>query len=62
MFRLTFTAVLLSLTIVTLKAYEQKGSVEHDDKIVFNTVITVLNLALGLNFLVCPASIYEPGG
>ncbi|KAL9009177.1 MAG: hypothetical protein Q9173_005772 [Seirophora scorigena] len=51
LFRLVFTATLVSLTIITLKVYEQKGSVAHDDKIVFNTVITVLNLALGLNFL-----------
>ncbi|KAL9599152.1 MAG: hypothetical protein Q9219_004019 [cf. Caloplaca sp. 3 TL-2023] len=40
-----------ALTIITLKVYEQKGSVGHDNKILFNTVITVLNLALGLNFL-----------
>lgn len=52
LFRLVFTAILVALTIITLKVYEQKGPVAHDDKIVFNTVITVLNLALGLNFLV----------
>ncbi|KAI4184662.1 MAG: hypothetical protein LQ348_004519 [Seirophora lacunosa] len=51
LFRLVFTAILVALTIITLKVYEQKGPVAHDDKIVFNTVITVLNLALGLNFL-----------
>ncbi|KAL8895531.1 MAG: hypothetical protein Q9207_008134, partial [Kuettlingeria erythrocarpa] len=50
MFRLTFTVVLRSLTVFTLKAYEQKGTVGHDHKIVLNTVITVFNLALGLNF------------
>lgn len=49
--RLIFTAVLVAVTIITLKVYEQKGSVGHDNKIVFNTIITVLNLALGLNFL-----------
>ncbi|KAL8777661.1 MAG: hypothetical protein Q9213_007760 [Squamulea squamosa] len=50
-FRLVFTAVLVALVVITLKVYEQKGSVGHDNKIVFNTAITVLNLALGLNFL-----------
>lgn len=51
-FRLAFTAILVALTLVVLKMYEQQGSVDHDNKIVFNTIITVLNLALGLNFLV----------
>ncbi|KAL9583595.1 MAG: hypothetical protein Q9203_005019, partial [Teloschistes exilis] len=32
-------------------AYKNKETVPHTDKIVFNTIITVLSLALGLNFL-----------
>ncbi|KAL8946047.1 MAG: hypothetical protein Q9222_007506, partial [Ikaeria aurantiellina] len=49
--RLIFTVVLVVVVIVVVKVYQDKGTVAHDDKYVFNTVITVLNLALGLNFL-----------
>ncbi|KAL8686914.1 MAG: hypothetical protein Q9218_006768, partial [Villophora microphyllina] len=51
MWRLIFTAILVALVLFTLKVYQDKGAVAHTDKITFNTVITVLNLALGLNFL-----------
>ncbi|KAL8708582.1 MAG: hypothetical protein Q9220_006517 [cf. Caloplaca sp. 1 TL-2023] len=49
--RLIITVIIVILVIVVVKVYENKGAVAHDDKYVFNTVITVLNLALGLNFL-----------
>ncbi|KAL8846417.1 MAG: hypothetical protein Q9221_008499 [Calogaya cf. arnoldii] len=48
--RLLFTTVLVALVIVTLTIYDDRQAVAHDDKITFNTIITVLNLALGLNF------------
>ncbi|KAL8651895.1 MAG: hypothetical protein Q9226_004493 [Calogaya cf. arnoldii] len=48
--RLLFTAVLVALVIITLTIYDDRKAVAHDDKITFNTIITVLNLALGLNF------------
>ncbi|KAL8733952.1 MAG: hypothetical protein Q9181_003365 [Wetmoreana brouardii] len=51
MWRLIFTAVLVVLVITVLKVYQDRGTVAHTDKITFNTIITVLNLALGLNFL-----------
>lgn len=54
MWRLVFTAVLVVLVLFVLKIYQDKGTVTHNGKITFNTVITVLNLALGLDFLVCP--------
>ncbi|CAO1596238.1 hypothetical protein XANCAGTX0491_000091 [Xanthoria calcicola] len=48
--RLLFTAVLVGLVILTLTIYDDRKAVTHDGKITFNTIITVLNLALGLNF------------
>ncbi|KAL9605846.1 MAG: hypothetical protein Q9179_000956 [Wetmoreana sp. 5 TL-2023] len=51
MSRLIFTAVLVVLVTIVLKVYQDRGTVAHTDKITFNTIITVLNLALGLNFL-----------
>ena len=56
-FRLVFTVVLVVLYIGTLKIYQVEGNVSHKNKEVFNTVTTVLSLALGLNFLVCLAVI-----
>lgn len=50
--RLIFTAFLIAVTLIALKVYDQKGSVSHHDKIVFNAIVTVLSLALALNFLV----------
>ena len=50
--RLVFTVALLVGLILALKIYQDKGTVAHDGKISFNVVITVLGLALGLNFLV----------
>ncbi|KAI4258214.1 MAG: hypothetical protein L6R42_005229 [Xanthoria sp. 1 TBL-2021] len=50
--RLLFTAVLVALVIVTLTIYDLRKAVAHADKITFNTIITVLDLALGLNFFV----------
>ena len=50
--RLVFTALLVAGTVVALRLYEQQDTVAHSQKISFNVVITILNLALGLNFLV----------
>ncbi|KAL8938623.1 MAG: hypothetical protein Q9216_003799 [Gyalolechia sp. 2 TL-2023] len=49
--RLIFTAVLIAVTLIIVKVYEQKSPVSLDDKHVFNTIVTVVNLALALNFL-----------
>ncbi|KAI4126464.1 MAG: hypothetical protein LQ347_004963 [Umbilicaria vellea] len=48
---LIFTIVLLTLFIVTLVLFKNAGNVSHDTKIWFNVITTILNLALGLNFL-----------
>ena len=37
--------------IICLKVYQRDGNVSHHYKILFNTIITVLSLILGLNFL-----------
>ncbi|KAL8831014.1 MAG: hypothetical protein Q9191_001110 [Dirinaria sp. TL-2023a] len=50
--RLFLTALLVAGTIVALRVYENKKTLPHRGKISFNVVITILNLALGLNFLV----------
>lgn len=50
--RLVFTVLLVAGTIVALTVYEREDTVSHKGKITFNAVITILNLALGLNFLV----------
>ena len=47
-----FTVALLVGLILALKIYQDKDTVAHDGKISFNVIITVLSLALGLNFLV----------
>lgn len=49
---MVFTALLVAGTVAVLKIYERANVVGHKGKISFNTVITILNLALGLNFLV----------
>ena len=49
--RLLLTLLFLGLFILTLILWEQRGNVSHDSKIWFNTITTILNLALGLNFL-----------
>lgn len=49
--RLLFTALLVAGTIVALRVYKKEQSMPHSGKISFNVVITILNLALGLNFL-----------
>lgn len=49
--RLFLTALLVAGTIVALRVYENKKTLPHRGKISFNVVITILNLALGLNFL-----------
>ena len=36
---------------MTLALFEKNGNVSHDSKLWFNTIATVLSLALGLNFL-----------
>lgn len=49
--RLLFTLALLALFIMTLVLWEHKGNVSHGSRRWFNTIATILNLALGLNFL-----------
>ncbi|KAL8835191.1 MAG: hypothetical protein Q9176_007047 [Flavoplaca citrina] len=49
--RLLFTAVLVALVIITLTIYDNRQAIAHKDKNAFNTITTILNLALGLNFL-----------
>ena len=49
--RLGFTTILVVFVIATLQIYQNEDTVDHSNKITFNTIITVLNLALGLNFL-----------
>lgn len=46
-----FTLVLVALFIMTLVLWEHNGNVSHDGKLWFNAIATILNLALGLNFL-----------
>lgn len=46
-----YTIVLVALFIVTLILFKNAANVSHDTKIWFNLITTVLNLALGLNFL-----------
>ena len=46
-----FTIVLIALFIATLAAFENAGIVSHNSKLWFNVVTTILNLALGINFL-----------
>ena len=56
--RLVFTALLVAGTIVALRLYERQDTVAHSQKNSFNVVITILNLALGLNFLVGIKSVF----
>lgn len=49
--RLALTITLVVLVMATLKVYEKEGTVGMDAKTAFNVIITVLSLALGLNFL-----------
>ena len=49
---LACTILAVVITLVTLKIYESKGYVEHNRKVSFNALITVLNIVLALNFLV----------
>ena len=51
--RFTFTGVLVASYIACLKGYQVRNNVSHASKEVFNTITTVISLALGLNFLVC---------
>jgi len=55
--RLIFTIILVILYVASLKIYQDEGNIRHQNKEVFNTVTTVLSLALGLNFLVCDCQI-----
>ena len=48
--RLIFTLGLIALYIMTLALWENRN-VDHAKKVWFNTIMTVLNLALALNFL-----------
>ncbi|KAG8525956.1 uncharacterized protein KY384_000718 [Bacidia gigantensis] len=48
--RLAMTIILVVATVVALKAFQQHGNISHQAKIAFNTIMTVLTLALGLNF------------
>lgn len=49
--RLCLTLGLIVLFILTLILFERAGNVSHSRKEWFNAVTTILNLALGLNFL-----------
>ena len=49
--RLFFTLLLILLFVLTLVLFEKAGNVSHSRKDWFNAVTTILNLALGLNFL-----------
>ena len=49
--RLLFTLTLIALYIVTLILFERANNVSHDSKVWYNTIVTILNLARGLNFL-----------
>ena len=49
--RLVITYVIVALVILTLKLFENDGNVSHNYKYIFNVIMTVLGLALGLNFL-----------
>lgn len=48
---MVFTLILVALFVMTLALWERNGNVSHSGKIWFNVIATVLNLALGLNFL-----------
>ena len=50
-FRLLLTLTLLALYIMTLVVFQSYDNVSHEYKIWYNTVATIINLALGLNFL-----------
>lgn len=50
--RWLLTAALLSLVILSLRIYEQKGYIPSAAKAAFNVVQTALNIGLGLNFFV----------
>ncbi|KAL9034354.1 MAG: hypothetical protein Q9214_007082, partial [Letrouitia sp. 1 TL-2023] len=49
---LACTVVVVLATLATVKIYQDKGFVDHGNKINFNVIITVLNIILALNFLV----------
>ena len=49
--RLSFTLGLIVLFVLTLVRFEQAGNVSHASKEWFNAFTTILNLALGINFL-----------
>ena len=50
-FRFFFTLLLIALYIMTFVLFESHNIVSHDQMIWYNTVSTIINLALGLNFL-----------
>ncbi|KAM0798594.1 hypothetical protein BDR22DRAFT_912903 [Usnea florida] len=49
--RLVFTICLIALFVLTLVCFERAGNVRHRSKNWFNAFTTILNLALGINFL-----------
>ena len=49
--RLCFTLSLIALFVLTLVLFEHAGNVSHGSKQWFNAITTILNLALGINFL-----------
>lgn len=51
--RFAFTGILVAVYITCLKVYQDRNNVSHASKEAFNTITTVISLALGLNFLVC---------
>ena len=58
--RLAITIVLVAFYVATLKIYQDEGNVRHADKVLFNTITTILSLSLGLNFLVCGSAVSWP--
>lgn len=50
-FRLFFTLLLIALYIMIFVLFEHYNNISHHRMIWYNTISTIINLALGLNFL-----------
>ena len=46
------TVLLSALLMMTIKIYQDKGNFAHQDKLLYNVIITGLSVGLGLNFFV----------
>ena len=46
------TIILSALLMMTMKIYQDKGNFAHQDKLLYNVIITGLSVGLGLNFFV----------